>query len=127
MPDTQRILIVDDELDITTVLKKGLEQAGYRVFTFNDPEQALVHFKEHYFDLLLLDIKMPRMNGFQLYKSIIKKDPSQKVCFMTAFEIYVNEFKKVFPNYQIHCFIRKPISIKDLVSIVRGQLAKPNG
>jgi len=120
--EKRRVLIVDDEVDITLVLKKGLERAGYSVTTFNDPEKALSHFKENYYNLSILDIKMPKMNGFELYKALVKKDSELKACFMTAFEIYREEFKKVFPSYQIHCFIKKPISIKDLVGIVNSEL-----
>jgi DNA-binding response OmpR family regulator len=118
----KKILIVDDEPDITTILKMGLEQAGYSVTTFNDPERALMYFEPKKYDLLLIDIRMPKMNGFELYRAIIKKDANVKVCFITAFEIYDYEFKRVFPSYMIHCFIKKPITIKDLVSIVREQI-----
>jgi len=118
----RNILIVDDERDITAVLKRGLELAGYSVTTFNDPEEALMYFKPQHYDLLLLDIRMPKMNGFELYRKLRNKDGNAKVCFMTAFEIYEQEFKKVFPNYEIHCFIRKPTAIKDLVKIVNQQV-----
>ena len=118
----RKILIVDDEQDITVVFKKALERAGYSVTTFNDPEEALMYFRPGYYDLLLIDIRMPRMNGFDLYKLLRNKDPNAKACFMTAFEIYRDEFRKVFPSYEIHCFIRKPISIKDLVNLVNEQL-----
>jgi YesN/AraC family two-component response regulator len=74
------------------------------------------------YDLLLIDIKMPKMNGFELYKKIMKIDSRPKVCFMTAFEIYYDEFRRVFPNLSVKCFIRKPIAVKDLVKQVRSEL-----
>jgi DNA-binding response OmpR family regulator len=119
-----RILVVDDERDITSVIKRGLENAGYAVDAFNDPEQALAHFKKDYYNMLIFDIRMPKVNGFQLYREIRKKDGKAKVCFMTAFEIYRKEFEKVFPDYDVKCFLTKPLSIKDLQKIVEIELEK---
>jgi len=117
-----RILVVDDEPDLTLVIKHGLENDGYLVEVFNDPEQALAHFKADYYDTLILDIRMPKLNGFQLYREIRKIDSKARVCFMTAFEVYKNEFVKMFPSYDIKCFMKKPVRIKDLQAIVKGQL-----
>ncbi len=119
-----RILVVDDELDITIVIKRGLEGAGFLVDTFNDPAQALSHFDPDYYDMVILDIRMPKMNGFELYRELAKKDSKIKACFMTAFEIYYEEFKKVFPSYDIKRFIRKPFKIKDLQEVIRDELGK---
>lgn len=110
------ILIVDDEADITTVMKKGLEQrGGFEVDVFNDPEKALAQFKPDYYDLLAIDIRMPKMNGFELYRKLQKIDPEPRICFVTAFEMYYDEFRRVFPSMDVRCFIRKPVSISDLV------------
>lgn len=119
-----RILVVDDEPDITSVIKRGLETAGYAVDAFNDPGQALANFKNSYYDMLIFDIRMPKLNGFKLYREIRKKDGKAKVCFMTAFEVYRNEFEKVFPDYDVKCFLTKPLSIKDLQKIVGAELEK---
>ena len=119
-----RILVVDNEPDITSVIKRGLEGAGYAVDAFNDPEQALVHFKGSYYDMLIFDVRMPKLNGFQLYREIRKKDGKAKVCFMTAFEVYREEFEKVFPDYDVKCFLTKPLSIKDLQKIIEAELEK---
>jgi DNA-binding response OmpR family regulator len=120
MQNNKRILIVDDEKDITDTFKKALEQQeGFDVITYNDPEQALSKFKENWFDLLLLDIRMPKMSGFELYRRLNKIDSKPKVCFITAFDIYYDEFKKVFPSLEVKCFLRKPISISDLVEQVK--------
>lgn len=117
----RRILIVDDEPDIATTFKKALEKE-FDVDIFNDPTAALSHFKAGYYDLLLLDIRMPVMNGFQLYKQMQKIDSKPKVCFITAFEMYYEEFVKVFPSVPVKCFIRKPISSKDLLSQIKAEL-----
>jgi DNA-binding response OmpR family regulator len=115
----KRILIVDDEKDITDTFKIGLEQQGFEVITYNDPELALSQFKENYFDLLLLDIKMPKISGFDLYRRLRKIDSKPKICFITAFDVYYDEFKKVFPSLEVKCFLRKPISISDLVEQIK--------
>lgn len=115
----KRILIVDDEKDITHTFKISLEQQGFEVITYNDPELALSQFKENWFDLLLLDIRMPKISGFELYRRLKKIDSKPKVCFITAFDVYYNEFKKVFPSLEVKCFLRKPISMSDLVEQVK--------
>lgn len=119
-----RILVVDDESDITSVIKRGLETVGYAVDAFNDSEQALAYFKNGYYDMLILDIRMPKLNGFQLYRQIRKRDSKARVCFMTAFEVYREEFEKVFPDYDVKCFLTKPLSIKDLQTIIQTELEK---
>jgi two-component system catabolic regulation response regulator CreB/two-component system response regulator ChvI len=117
----RRILIVDDEPDITVVFKKALEK-DFEVDTFNDPRDALSHFKAGVYDLLLLDIRMPGTNGFQLYKEMRKIDSKPKVCFITAFEMYYEEFIKVFPNVPVKCFIKKPVEPKNLLKQIKAEL-----
>jgi two-component system, OmpR family, response regulator ChvI len=114
----KKILIVDDEPDITLTLGKGLEQGGYDVHAFNDPLVALSNFKPDTYDLLLLDIKMPNMTGFELYRKLKEIDSKVKVCFITAFETYYEKFRQeFFPLEEIKGFIRKPIQIQDLIRI----------
>jgi CheY-like chemotaxis protein len=124
-----RILVVDDELDIARLFKLGLErQGGFEVDVYDDPIAALSNYRTGIYDLLLLDIKMPKMNGLELYESIREKDKEEnggeeiKVCFITAFEESFNEFQRLFPNLEIDCFIRKPISIDKLVEAVKTKL-----
>jgi CheY-like chemotaxis protein len=118
----KKILLVDDEQDITTVIKRGLEQTGkYTVDTFNRPKDALANFRAGVYDLLIIDIKMPGMTGFQLYKELIKIDPRPKICFITAFEMYYDEFKKLFPSLDVKCFIRKPVTMADLTREVDAE------
>jgi DNA-binding NtrC family response regulator len=124
-PDSKeaRILIVDDEEDITWILKKGLEKYGYEIDVFNDPLLALSSFRAGSYDLILLDIRMPKMDGFELYQRITQLDSKTKVCFMTAFEVYYDALKELFPDsYESVCFIRKPIAIQDFVKRISKEM-----
>jgi CheY-like chemotaxis protein len=131
--NTKKILLVDDEPDLTIVFSMVLEDNGFKVDVFNDPLLALSEFKRGSYDLILLDYKMPKMNGFELYTEIIKIDNKVKVCFITAFEIYYEELKKRFQSSfsmsssygkeNVKCFISKPIEIDDLVKKVKEELA----
>ena len=118
-----RILVVDDEPDITMTLKMGLELKGFQVDTFNDSEEALSEFRPGYYDLLLSDIKMPNLNGFELYSRIRDLDEKIRVCFITAFEIYYDEFRRVFPKLNVRCFANKPISIDVLAEIIKEEIS----
>lgn len=86
-----RVMLIDAEQDITTIFKIGLENNQFIVTTFNDPLEALSKFRPGLYDLLILDIRMPRMNGFQLYRRIRDIDNKVKVCFLTAYD----EFRRV--------------------------------
>ena len=118
-----KILIVDDDTDITLAFKKGLEGDNFEVDTFNDPLEALSNFKASKYDLLLLDVRMPKMNGFELYKEIEKVDGVVKVCFITAFEVYYEALREVFPSLEVECFIRKPIEIASLIKKIKNELS----
>jgi two-component system catabolic regulation response regulator CreB/two-component system response regulator ChvI len=120
-----RILVVDDEPDIAMVMKLGLEIEGFVVEAITDPLKAFEFFKKDgAFDLALLDIKMSPINGFELYRRLLKVDNKLRVCFITAFEIYYDEFKRVFPKLHVDCFVRKPASIEKLAGIIRTQLER---
>ncbi len=115
-PKRYRVMIVDDEQDITTIFKIGLENNQFIVTTFNDPLEALSRFKPGLYDLLILDIRMPGMNGFQLYNKIRDIDDKVKVCFLTAFEEARAEFRSSFPFLkEVKCYLKKPITVRDLV------------
>jgi two-component system catabolic regulation response regulator CreB/two-component system response regulator ChvI len=132
---TYRILIVDDDHDILITFKEGLEEehdvdkskifdgAKIQVDTFADPKKALSSFKAGVYDLLLLDIRMQDMNGFELYEELKKIDDKPKVCFITAYELYYEALKKDFPELDVGCFIKKPISIEDLATRISEELA----
>ena len=115
-------MVVDDESDVTSIIKKGLEMEGFKVDTFNDPLEAKAHFKEGTYDLVLLDIRMTPINGFELYRELLKVDNKVRVCFITAFEIYYDEFRRVFPKLHVDCFVRKPVRMDSLAKIIRKEL-----
>ena len=118
------IFLVDDESDISLFYKTGLEQNGFLVDIFNDPLQALLSFRTGQYDLLLLDIKMPKMNGFELYREIQKIDGKVKVCFITAFVTYYESLREIFDMQNIHCIIKKPIEIRNLIERITTELAR---
>ncbi len=112
----KRILVVDDESDLTLFYRLSLEYHGFEVETFNDPRKALSNFKTDYYNLITLDIKMPNMDGFALYTEIRKKDKKVKVCFLTASELYYKEFRmKEYSALDKSLFIRKPIGNEDML------------
>src|ERR671920_1007934 len=121
----KKILVVDDEPDLTKLCSLALEYHGFKVDTFNDPQEALSNYKPGYYDLVILDIKMPKMDGFELYDEIKKKDANAKVCFLTASELYYEEFrKKEYGALDKGLFIRKPIDNDELVSEVQKMIEK---
>src|ERR1051326_8257433 len=90
-----RILLVDNEIDISSAFKIGLEDNGFEVDAFDKPDAALSYFNQGMYDLLLLDIKMPKMNGIEFYKRMKEIDEKVKVCFITASEIHRSEERRV--------------------------------
>ncbi|HEX5979137.1 MAG TPA: response regulator [Nitrososphaeraceae archaeon] len=119
----RRILVVDNERDITVALQIGLEDSGFSVDTFTDPSLALKSFKPNLYDLVLIDIVMPGIDGFELYDRLRKIDPDIKACFLTASEMYHEEFRKAE-----HCslnkdlFLQKPIPMDDLIMEINKRL-----
>ena len=121
----RRILLVDDDADISKSLKIGLEDNGFTVDAFNDPLSALSNFKPSLYDLLLFDVIMPQLGGFDLYDKIKKeKNNNQdlRVCYITAYDINYEELREKFPDSRVDCFIKKPIQIDDLVRRVNAEL-----
>ncbi len=120
-----KILAVDDEPDLTMLCRMSLEHYGFEVDTFNDPQEALSKFKPGSYDLVILDIKMPKMDGFELYHKIKKKDINANICFLTASELYYEEFrKKEYYALDKSMFIRKPIDNEELVKEVNKMIKK---
>lgn len=121
-----RIMFVDDEKDILSTVKRGLESNNaFKVDTFPSGESALQTFENHpenYYDIVITDIRMPKMNGFELYRRIKEKNPSMKIAFITAFEINKEEFNKVMPSVNVIDFISKPLSISNLTAKLKTML-----
>jgi|SRR6266516_1162934 len=120
----RRLLLVDDDHDITFAFETILKNNGFLVETFNNPELAFSKFKEGEYDLILLDIRMPQISGFQFYEKIRKIDSKVKVCFMTAFDMHYEEFKEISPSLVSSYFIRKPVENDELVREVNAKLAE---
>lgn len=121
-----RIMIVDDESDILSVIKRGLESKNdFMVDTFSKADDAIENFQNHppnYYDLVITDIRMPKVNGFELYRRIKDTNPDMKIAFITAFEINKEEFSKVIPSVNVTHFISKPVSISKLREKIKSIL-----
>jgi CheY-like chemotaxis protein len=119
---TTRLLLVDNERDNTSVLSMGLEDEGYIVDAFTDPILALSNFKPNYYSLVILDINMPKMNGYDLYKEIRKLDNKVKICFLTASELYNENLRRQTKEIlnEVKRFISKPLTLEDLVIKVKS-------
>jgi two-component system, OmpR family, response regulator ChvI len=115
----RKILLVDDESDVVSTFQMILEMNGFEVEAYTSPISALSNFRLDEFGLLILDIRMPVMNGFELFKKIKEIDNRVQACFVTAYEDYREEFKESFPMLdEAKYFIRKPKAIEDLVNHV---------
>lgn len=90
----KRIFLVDDDYDHTITFKMGLELAKFQVDAYNDSAIALSKFKPDYYDLLLIDVKMPKIDGFELYEKIKEIDNKVMVWFITAYETYYRAIKE---------------------------------
>ena len=112
----KRILIVDDDPDITLALSTVLEDNGYTVYVFNDPTDALSNFKQRgIYDLLIIDVVMPNMDGFEFYEKVKKIDNKVKACFITAYDVHSEALREIYPDFEIDCFMKKPIENQDLL------------
>jgi CheY-like chemotaxis protein len=127
----KRILIMDDNPDITLTFKKvlqgsqnddltterhlegnitkGKKKMSFEVIAYNDPFLALSEFKPNFYHLMLVDINMPKINGFEFSAKILERDANPRICFMTSGQINQEALKEVYPTLSIGCFIKKPI------------------
>jgi CheY-like chemotaxis protein len=125
----KRMLIIDDYADVTITLKAGIEDSNnnndankrIEVYTSNNPVLALSEFKPNFYDLILMDINMPYMDGFELCEKMLAIDINVKVCFMSSVEINLEALREIYP-ISLGCFIRKPVSIDYLVKRIRSEL-----
>jgi DNA-binding response OmpR family regulator len=119
---SKTVLIIDDDPDATTVLGLGLQDEGFEVYTYNDPLEALSKFRPNLYDLLLIDINMPKMNGVDLSIQILELDANVKICFITAGEANIEVLRELYPTRSIGCYIKKPVTIEELVRRVKAEL-----
>ena len=120
----KRILIVDDEPDINLLFKMILEEnSEFMVHSFTSALLALKNFKSNFYDLILVDIKMPEMDGLDFYREIRKTDKNVRLCFVTASEKYYEPFRKeIYDILGENCFIQKPITNEDLLKVVNTMI-----
>jgi CheY-like chemotaxis protein len=117
----QKVLVLDDDFDLASLVKQILQKYGFKnVFAFTDPLLALEHFRINHKDYFLIvsDIRMPIMNGFEFVRKARKINPKVKILLMTAFEINDKEFARVLPKPKIDGLIQKPASSKQILDIV---------
>ena len=107
----KKILVVDDDIDITLLIKEGLERKGFHIESYNDPQVALQEFKPDFYYLMLVDIRMPKVNGFEFYQGVRKNDIKVKVCFTTAFAISYEEISKIL----LHSWLQDKILYTNLL------------
>lgn len=122
---TASLQIVDDERDIAQALKLGLERQGFRADATNSPLEALEQFKNKQYDMSILDVRMPEMDGFTLYQKMceIRKTGGIKMCFLTAFDRECHqEFKNRFTHLHERCFMHKPVKLQELVAVITAEL-----
>jgi CheY-like chemotaxis protein len=116
---TKKILLIDDEPDVTYTIKNILEEHGFEVDIYTDSILALDNYKSNFYDLVILDIKMPKMDGFELYIKLREKDPNVKICFLTAITMFKEDFRKrrleMGKTINEDYFIQKPIKNEDLI------------
>jgi CheY-like chemotaxis protein len=126
----KNILIVDDEADVTLTFKAGIEDSNNKadankrieVYTSSNPVVALSEFKPNFYDLLLSDINMPHVNGFELSEKILAIDINVQVCFMSSAEINHEALREIYPSLSLGCFIRKPVTIDYLLKRIMSEL-----
>jgi len=119
----KRVLVVDDNSDIVFTLRIGLESdPTMQVYSYDNPVTALLEFEPNFYDLLLIDINMPMMDGFQLAQKLLQKDLNVRICFMTAGEINMDAAREVHPLKSIGCFIKKPITAEQLLRHIKAEL-----
>jgi DNA-binding response OmpR family regulator len=124
---TSNIIMVDDEPDVNITIKTALEDnGGFQVDTFNNAESAIFAFKPGHYDLAILDVKMPGMNGFQLCRKLREIDKKLKICFLTAVELtYLHDIDSVVINdLRTDCIVTKPVNTKDLVNRLKVILSQ---
>lgn len=121
----RKILIVDDEYDITFVFKIILEEKGFVTDIYNDPIDALSMYKPYYYDLVMIDLKLPRITGFELYNQLRMRDNKTKICFLTSSEQFHQQYRSnEFQDMDPDLFIQKPVENEVLISKIKKIIEK---
>ncbi len=123
---SQKILVVDDEQDIVFTLKTILTEAGFTVDAFTNPSVAFEMFRPEKYELIILDIRMPGLNGFELYMKLLEQDNSIKVLFLTAvneFSMYAKFKNSVSPMSGKRYYLQKPVDLTKLLQRVGDMLS----
>lgn len=116
-------MIVDDEEDIVLSIATSLEHNGYKVTGFTDAKSALESFQKGKYELIIIDIRMPGMDGFELYEKIEEIDKDVKVCFITGFDFNYLALREIYPSVDFGSFIRKPVATEELIKKIKTELA----
>jgi DNA-binding NtrC family response regulator len=118
------VLLLDDDKDIVKLVSRFLQEQKVNINAFSDPATAMEYFKENFKDcaLVICDIRMPGMNGFQFVRKARELKPDLKVIFMTSFEIHITEFEKIHPSMKINGLIKKPILMRKLVALIQNTM-----
>jgi len=122
------VLLIDDDKDVLTVLKRSLELKGMYTYGFANPILAVEHFRNNAanYDIVVTDIRMPDMNGFEVARAVREIRPDIKIAFITAFEINKSEFEKVLPSTKVDAFIAKPVTLATFVETITGIMEHPS-
>ena len=121
------VLLIDDDKDVLTVLKRSLELKGMNTYGFSNPILAVEHFRNNAsnYDIVVTDIRMPDMNGFEVARAVKEVRPDIKIAFVTAFEINKSEFEKVLPSTKVDAFITKPVKLGIFVETIKAIMEHP--
>jgi CheY-like chemotaxis protein len=114
----RRVLVIDDNEGVAQALKSAINVVGSQVAVFNDPREAVASFRAAAYDLVLLDMRMPTMNGFEVYRELRKVDGSVRICLLSVFDIYEREFSLMFPEARIHAFLTKPVDLGTITRLI---------
>ena len=118
-------MVIDDEKDVLAVVKRGLEYNDFLVDAFDNPVEAIAAFSQKpsdYYDMVLLDVRMPQMTGYEVYRIMRQMNKHLQICFMTAQENLEDDFRRIFPDDMLDCVVRKPTKLANLIRFVEGRL-----